>query len=75
MELQTVALPGATIPDDHLRIWHFVKEAQVAALNAAKAGVLTRKPDEAARTFFRALGLEEYFTHRLGHGAWLQHTA
>ena len=60
---------SADIPQDHLRIWYAVKGSQAAAFNTVKAGVPTSKPDEVARTFLKALGLEEYFTHRLGHGA------
>ncbi|RXW24913.1 hypothetical protein EST38_g976 [Candolleomyces aberdarensis] len=69
---RTVALPGARIPEDHLRIWSTVKAAQSAAMKAARAGALTREPDEAARAWFRLSGLDKYFTHRLGHGIGLQ---
>lgn len=69
---RTVALPDARLPNGHLHIWYAVKGAQAAALGAAKAGVLTRKPDEAARAFLQALGLKDYFTHRLGHGIGLE---
>ncbi|KAJ2916846.1 hypothetical protein MD484_g3551, partial [Candolleomyces efflorescens] len=69
---KTIALPGARIPEDHLQIWSTVQAAQVAALKAARAGALTRDPDEAARAWFRRFGLDRYFTHRLGHGIGLQ---
>lgn len=68
-----MAIPGAAIPEDHLRIWHAVKDAQAAALGTVREGALTRKPDEAARASLQAHGLEQYFTHRLGHGAPLWH--
>jgi hypothetical protein len=45
-----------------------VKAAQSAALEVARAGALTKEPDEAARAWFRRFGLDKYFIHRLGHG-------
>jgi len=65
-----VALPESPVPEDYIRLWYAVKDAQSAAFATAKAGALTRHPDEVARSFFRTLGLESYFTHRLGHGAF-----
>ncbi|KAG6845226.1 hypothetical protein H0H87_012218 [Tephrocybe sp. NHM501043] len=69
---RTVALPGATIPDDHLEIWNNVHAAQTAALEAAQAGVLAKSVDEAARLFLVGKGYASYFTHRLGHGIGLE---
>ena len=49
-----------------------MQEAQTAALAVAKNGSLTRTVDEAARLVLKRNGLDEYFTHRLGHGIGLQ---
>ncbi|KAG6917790.1 hypothetical protein DXG01_001062 [Tephrocybe rancida] len=69
---RTVALPGATIPDEHRNIWDYVHAAQTAALQTARAGVLTKRVDEAARSFLAGKGYALYFTHRLGHGIGLE---
>lgn len=66
--MQTVALPASQIPGEHLRIWEGVREAQRLALAAAKAGVLAKNVDLAARQSLVAEGYGDYFTHRLGHG-------
>ena len=55
-----------------LKIWYAVRDAQTAALEAARNGSLTRVPDQAARAVLKSYGWEKYFTHRLGHGIGLQ---
>jgi Xaa-Pro aminopeptidase len=45
--------------------------AQHAALSQLKAGVTTDQVDSAARDAFREVGVEEFFTHGLGHGVGL----
>jgi Xaa-Pro aminopeptidase len=49
-------------------VWNRVHEAQSIALVAARAGIIAREVDRAARTFLDIMGLGWYFTHRLGHG-------
>jgi Xaa-Pro aminopeptidase len=63
-----VALPKSQIPEEHRRIWHYVRSAQTVASHTAHEGVLTNKVDEAPRTFLEKAGYASYFTHRLGHG-------
>ncbi|TFK29794.1 peptidase M24 [Coprinopsis marcescibilis] len=63
-----LTLFGANIPLEHRQLWDIVRDVQEAALQAAKAGNLTRHPDEVARHEFRLRNLDQYFTHRLGHG-------
>lgn len=43
-------------------------EAHFAALDAAKAGIVSSDLDEAARSVIRNAGYGEYFQHSLGHG-------
>jgi len=69
---QTFALPATVLSDKQLKIWYAVRDAQTAALEAAKNGSLTRVPDQAARAVLKPYGWEKYFTHRLGHGIGLQ---
>lgn len=45
--------------------------AQHAALSHVRAGALTSDVDEAARAAFREVGVDQYFTHGLGHGVGL----
>lgn len=45
--------------------------AQHAALSQLRAGVSTTDVDTAAREAYREVGVEEYFTHGLGHGVGL----
>lgn len=49
-------------------IYTLVKEAQQAAIDAAKPGVRLGDLDQIARKKILDAGYGEYFTHRLGHG-------
>ena len=56
---------------DQRRVWTLVKEAQSAALEAARPGVPAQDVDRAARAVIDRGGYGpgyRYFTHRLGHG-------
>jgi Xaa-Pro dipeptidase len=56
------------------RAFEIVREAQDAALDAARAGRLSGTVDEAARAVITAAGYGpdyKFFTHRLGHGIGL----
>lgn len=52
-------------------IYDTVLRAQLAGLNAVKAGALCREVDQAAREIIETAGLGEYFGHGLGHGVGL----
>ncbi|KAF9979149.1 hypothetical protein BGZ73_005317 [Actinomortierella ambigua] len=54
------------------KVWHLVKHAQQAALNATRPGVSPASLDKSARETIAAGGYGEYFTHRLGHGIGLE---
>jgi Xaa-Pro dipeptidase len=62
-------------PSDKMRqVWSIVREAQDAALKAAKPGVPAEQIDAAARSVIAAKGYGPgyaFFTHRLGHGIGL----
>ncbi len=56
---------------DQRRVWTLVKDAQSAALEAARPGVPAEDVDRAAREVIDRGGYGpgyRYFTHRLGHG-------
>jgi Xaa-Pro aminopeptidase len=50
------------------QIFESVLEAQLAALDAVKAGATARSVDRAARMVLKRLGLEDHFPHSTGHG-------
>ncbi len=54
------------------RMYQAVREAQQAAVAAARAGVLCGQVDRAARRVLRRAGLARYFTHSTGHGVGLE---
>lgn len=59
------------IPAQQERAYKAVLEAKDAAKKICKAGVATKDVDEAARKVLRSYGMEEAFTHSLGHGVGL----
>lgn len=67
---RTVALgdPGSAAREGY----DAVLRAQKAALSAGQAGMTGKELDAAARSILEEVGLEEFFTHGLGHGIGLQ---
>lgn len=56
-------------PSDELRnVYGIVDRAQVAGIEALKAGATGEDVDRAARKVIEEAGYGQYFTHRLGHG-------
>jgi Xaa-Pro aminopeptidase len=53
-------------------VYAAVLEAQLAGINAVKAGVETSEVDHAARNVLGKAGLSGYFTHSTGHGVGLE---
>ncbi len=53
-------------------IWEAVREAQLAAIDAAVAGAKCAAVDAVAREALRGEGWEREFSHGLGHGVGLQ---
>jgi Xaa-Pro aminopeptidase len=54
------------------RAYRAVLEAQLAALDAVRAGVTADRVDRAARSVLRGFGLDREFTHSTGHGLGLE---
>ncbi len=66
---RTVAI--GEVGAEERRLYDAVLEAQVAALAAVAPGRTGREVDQVARDVLAKHGLEEYFTHSLGHGTGL----
>lgn len=63
---RTVAYGTPT--DKQKEIYEIDREAQQAAIEAAKPGITAAELDAVARDIITKAGYGEYFIHRLGHG-------
>jgi Xaa-Pro aminopeptidase len=54
------------------RTYRAVLEAQLAGIDAVRAGAATRKVDAAARNVLKGYGLDKAFVHSTGHGLGLE---
>jgi Xaa-Pro aminopeptidase len=54
------------------RLYRAVLEAQLAGVNAVRAGVPTARVDAAARNVLKGYGLDRAFVHSTGHGLGLE---
>ncbi len=59
------------VSDEQKDMYHKVLTAQKHAISALKVGVPLKEIDKAARDILAGYGLEQYFTHGLGHGIGL----
>ncbi len=59
-------------PEVYKAVYAAVEEAQRAALQSAKPGMLAGEVDRAARSVLEARGYGPYFIHRTGHGLGLE---
>ncbi|PWM45609.1 MAG: hypothetical protein DBX47_04210 [Clostridiales bacterium] len=60
------------ISEKQKKIYELVLEAQIAAIKAAKAGVIGSEMHKIASDIFEREGLAEYFGHGLGHSLGIQ---
>ena len=60
--------PGARVK----RTYRAVLEAQLAAIDAVRAGASTARVDRAARDVLKGYGLDQAFVHSTGHGLGLE---
>ena len=58
--------------DDDRRVYEAVREAQLAAIEAVRAGVSVSEVDQAGRNILKKIGLARHFTHSTGHGVGLE---
>ncbi len=68
----TRTIVGSEAPKELKRMEEIVKEAHAAACKKCKVGVTVFEVDQAAREPMRKAGMEDYFTHNLGHGVGLE---
>ncbi len=54
--------------DEFRKVYGIVDRAQLAGIDAMKAGAIPEEVDRAARKVIEDAGYGQYFTHRLGHG-------
>lgn len=65
----TRVVPVGEVKDHRFReTFSVLREAQAVALEHLREGVEAKAVDGAVRSFLRQRGLEQYFTHGLGHG-------
>lgn len=57
--------------EENVRLYRAVLEAEEAAIAAVRPGVRAADLDNISREVLKKHGLEEYFTHSLGHGVGL----
>lgn len=55
-----------------IKIYRVVKQAQLEAIKAVKAGVKASCVDEAARSYIESKGYGKYFIHSTGHGLGIE---
>lgn len=58
---------GQATPEKE-KVYHVVRQAQEAAVEAVKPGVPMKDIDQIARAIITEAGYGDYFTHRTGHG-------
>src|SRR6202034_2852701 len=64
----TRTLATGDLPDATLEVYDLVRQAQLAGLDAVRAGVSGRDADSASREVIGEAGHAEHFGHGLGHG-------
>jgi Xaa-Pro aminopeptidase len=69
---QTRTVWVGQVPDEAQRVYEAVREAQQAALDAVKPGIVVGEVDVAARKVLKKASLARYFTHSTGHGVGLE---
>ncbi len=68
----TRTLATGNLPDATLEAYDLVRDAQLAGVDAVKAGAGGREVDSAARDVISDAGHADHFGHGLGHGVGIQ---
>lgn len=69
---ETRTVWAGLVSDEGRRVYDAVREAQQAAIEAVRPGVVAGEVDATARNLLRKAKLAEYFTHSTGHGVGLE---
>src|SRR5687768_12118869 len=73
VDLTWMGYVGETVPEEYVKIWNIVYEAQQAAFNFVKTSFRNGKPirgadvDDVSRGVIRKAGYADQFLHRTGH--------
>jgi len=73
VDLTWMGYVGETVPEEYVKIWNIVYEAQQAAFNFVKKSFRDGKPirgadvDDVSRAVIRKAGYADEFLHRTGH--------
>ena len=59
-------------PEEYLKIYELVRQANLAGIAAVKPGVKIKDVDNATRSVIADAGYGEFFTHRTGHGIGIE---
>jgi Xaa-Pro aminopeptidase len=68
----TRTIAAAEPPEGFDEVYELVREAQAAAVDAVRPGILARDVDRAARAVVEGAGYGDRFLHRTGHGIGLE---
>lgn len=72
-DLTWVGYVGETVPEEYVKIWNIVFQAQQSALNAVRVAFKNGRPitgaqvDDVARGVIKKAGYADQFLHRTGH--------
>ena len=73
VDLTWVGYVGETVPDEYVKIWNIVREAQSAAFDFVQRSIRNEKTitgaqvDDVSRGVIRKAGYADQFLHRTGH--------
>jgi len=73
VDLTWMGYVGETVPDEYVKIWNIVYEAQQTAFNFVKTSFQNGRPirgadvDDVSRAVIRKAGYADQFLHRTGH--------
>ncbi|MEJ7848882.1 MAG: Xaa-Pro peptidase family protein [Pyrinomonadaceae bacterium] len=73
VDLTWVGYVGETVPEEYVKIWNIVREAQQAAFNFVQASFKNGRPitgaqvDDVSRGIIKKAGYGDQFLHRTGH--------
>ena len=61
----------SVVDERKIKLYNIVERANALGISLVKEGAVTGEIDNAVREFLKGYGLDQYFTHSLGHGVGL----